>query len=1082
MKRLLSLLMTTMLLLSICTCCTVGAVDLNGVEEDLGENIALGKPVTAPYQYNANFSIEKINDGKIGTSWAGYRSQKIGERFDEYDKVVVDLGMVYDLTCIVVRSRRDVNDATYRSSWAVQVASEPRPYKDAVLVGEKLAAGEFGSDLVIKFDEPFQGRYIIFYHIRKGYAIVSEIEAYGSVSSGKPTPVYGDVDNKGYDAVEAVSKLGIMEGLSNTEFGGDNLIRRGEAAQIISTIANLPVSKKETSSFSDVDAGNEYIDYIEACLSAGIISKAEQYRPYDFIRATEFLKMTISAMGYDFVLPRFGEYPNNVLSLAAELELTKNINIKDSEYINRLNIAKILYNALLIPSTRITEFTEDASLYSAGSNMLKSTFGLELKNGVVTENETTNLIEPVDGQSNAVKIDGIEYFDPNGKLYNMIGRSVMYLVDDEKEIFDVWLEKSRQTITTIYSKDVVFDETTLDEIVVDTGDEYGEESYTIKDQPYVLKNGVAYGGYSENSLDIPAGKAELIDNNGDGTIDVIHIWDPQVIVVDHVINKTDRIAIFGVNGENVDISRYKYLTVKNGDKTTDASTILGGMLVYAYISEDGNNVRFEIMKNYVDGTLTHAEDDLVAVDEKEHGVSDYFTNNISNAPRLTLGMKARFFFDEHNDLVWIDNVEFKKVSDVIGVTLVYEKPKALTNASIMMFNENSEFSALNFADKVKIDGNIYTQAKLETLMTENPEYLKGKMAVYTTNNQGEISVLDTEYYDALKEPGSNLKRMNVSISASGAKTALGFYSGYNMLLPMVNVFPIFRIPFSGTTPLVSEEYHKYYLVSTSTKEIPSGSNSKIDESFIFYNADELGCPTLGMRKIDASAGGEAQGVVESVSATGMVVDTLSVVNNTDGTQSYKIVGYDLSTGEKTELLTQEGMVNVVETCKIRNSSVSSSWYTTYRLIEEDKLAEVVAAGYVSSILTLKKGDIVRYETNDDGKLDALERTFDQDIYLNTTNYKTIYAAGDAYSNVRAQHRLAYAEFLGVKDGYILTNSGGSNTDLFKYEGLAAVYVCQNGKLTKCESTSEAALYTDVATDMVIFSKSGTYYSVVIYID
>lgn len=87
--------------------------------------------------------------------------------------------------------------------------------------------------------------------------------------------------------------------------------------------------------------------------------------------------------------------------------------------------------------------------------MLKSTFGLELKKGVVTENEITNLIQPIAGQSNIVKIDGVEYFDPNGKLYNMIGR-------------------------------------------------------------YVLKNGVAYGGYSESSLNIPAGKAELIDNNADG--------------------------------------------------------------------------------------------------------------------------------------------------------------------------------------------------------------------------------------------------------------------------------------------------------------------------------------------------------------------------------------------------------------------------------------------------------------------------------------------------------------------------------------------------------------------------------------
>ena len=66
-------------------------------EEDLGENIALGKNVWASDQYSSGYAPSMVNDGKPLTSWAAGTQNLEGPNGGFY-YIAIDLGAVYNIT------------------------------------------------------------------------------------------------------------------------------------------------------------------------------------------------------------------------------------------------------------------------------------------------------------------------------------------------------------------------------------------------------------------------------------------------------------------------------------------------------------------------------------------------------------------------------------------------------------------------------------------------------------------------------------------------------------------------------------------------------------------------------------------------------------------------------------------------------------------------------------------------------------------------------------------------------------------------------------------------------------------------
>ena len=1049
-------------------------------------NIAAGRSISASTQYSDGTAPKYATDGDEGTIYHN-GSQEVGDLINGNQVLLLDLGADYNVSRVVVKSRRDLDQAPMRTGWIVEAACLPS-FKDAVIIGEKPNPGDFKSDLTINFKEPLKARYISVRSINDFFCI-AELEVYGEKYAGKVAPVFGDVGDRDYNAVQLLYNLGVMSGISQTEFGTKNLIRREEAAKIVAQAGGIAPSATTTSYFEDVKDDNVYLAYINACVEKGIISNASTFRPRDYVKGVELLKMLEAAMDYNDILDCFGEYPQNVVELASELEITKGVEFLSNEPISKVDAAKIIYNALLTNVSVIEGAAGTKSgfvvLYSEGESLIKKAFGYSLKKGIISENGITSLYEENDLGINCVKINNEKYYDENGSLFDFIGQAVYYITDDENNILSGWEDKQRNDVYVVYTKDIDMENTTISMIsVLDEEDETTE--YDLEDMLCVLKNGVAFNDFDKDALDFVNGKIELIDNNGDGIIDVLHIWEPQVIVADSAKQNEGRVFISGLNGTGVDISNYKRLRARANGRPTDIGEVSTGNLVYAYVSENKESVCVDVIKNSVSGVVTNISTNSFSVDNTDYGFSDYYLLNKDKMENLTLGKKATFILDEHDSLVWIDSADLGMEEDVLGFIQAFDVAKGYKNSFVKIYNENSKFETLELADKIKIDGTVYTQSDINEVLTQNQSIYAGKVVLYRVNSDGQVRYMDTENYDRVKEADSKLVDMGVSLTDGSCRVPDGIYSSHKMMLPILSDFPMFVIPTDrNMKPLINKEYEMFYNVSTVNSKIPNGE-VRLSGETRFFGKDEFGSPSLGVNLYVIDESLSSVGFIKSVYTDGFIVDSVTKKLNSDKEVCYSVTGFDLAEKRKRTLVLSEDMTKVLDSYRIyadsNNPDLSeaekpnSAWFTTFRLINSE--ADLTGIDkYMSDVNTLKRGDIVRLEVSG-SEVTALECVFKYN--KNDPEYKIHYSAGDLYMDVRSTFRLNCAQVQSYKKNILTINSQSSGTESLNCANVTGgFYVCTDKRIIKCE-LSDIASYLGEDSQVVVITKAGRAHSIIAF--
>lgn len=1083
MKRILSLVLCFLIAVS------SAVVFAEDVPSDM-PNLAIGKTITATNQYASAYRPALAIDGNVNTAYSS-GSEEIGVLVNGHKALVLDLGATYNLNRIIARSRRDVDQGPMRSGWTLEVANTPS-FKDSKVVGTKPIAGDFKSDLTVNFAEPVIARYIMLWSSNSSF-VVSELEAYGEKYAGKSYPTFTDVKDADYSAVELMYNLGIMEGISLSEFGVNKLMRRADAAKVVAKAANLAPSKSEKTTFYDVTQDNQNLGYITTCLNAGIISKADYFRPDDFLKGSELLKMITSAMGYDKIANAIGSYPQNVIQLSNDLNILKGVNVDPDSYVSYLDIAKIVYNALITPVSAIEEAIDESNgfnvLYTEGKPFLEKAFGLNLYKGVITANDITGLISGNGEGDNALVINNVKYYDETEMLFEYIGQNIFYLCDDEKNIKGGWVNKPKNNVYTVRTKDIDYDKTTGSEIKV--LDVEGEtESYDLAEPLYVLKNGVAFDDFSPSDLKNYAnGKLNLIDNDADGTIDVMHILNPVVIVTDYIKRTGDAISAGGLNSEKIDVENCKHFKCTVSGRLLDVTEITKGTLINAYVSENGKYVSLEVVRNSVSGTVTKVSDNELTINDENYSYSNYYLKNKAKLEKIVPGQQATYVFDEYNELVWFYNVSLGKVKDVLGFIQRYDIPKGLANIQIKVYNESAQFLTLDLADKILIDGTSYSQDNLKKLLENDPSYLTAKFALYNVNALGQISGLDTENYDIINEADSKMINMGISLSGSERRVTDGIYSNHKMVLPILSNFPMFSIPVDEDfIPLLGEEYEEFYAVSTINKRLPNG-DVKIGGETRFLGADEYGSPTLGANLMCVDSSISSVGVISSLSADGFIVDYVLNQASSDGEKSYALVGFDMASKTKKTMVIDEKITNVIDTYKIHSdlddSSIpssekpSSSWFTLYRLINDDADLSGIEK-YFSSISELQRGDVVRFEVSG-GVATALERVYKNETADDTT-YGIRYTAGDHYMNISSSYRVASTGFKNFKNNILVINTSLAATEIINCANISGgFYVVEKGRVLKYD-IADIPVYCTEDMKLVVISKGGRYHSIIAYND
>lgn len=96
------------------------------------------------------------------------------------------------------------------------------------------------------------------------------------------------------DYIDKLNKLGFVQGYEDNTYRPDNKITRAEFITLIMRVTGAEL-KNYSGTFSDVNAGDWFSRNIQAALDMGIISADTNFRPNDYIRRDELVKIAVGA-------------------------------------------------------------------------------------------------------------------------------------------------------------------------------------------------------------------------------------------------------------------------------------------------------------------------------------------------------------------------------------------------------------------------------------------------------------------------------------------------------------------------------------------------------------------------------------------------------------------------------------------------------------------------------------------------------------------------------------------------------------------------------------------------------------------
>jgi len=113
------------------------------------------------------------------------------------------------------------------------------------------------------------------------------------------TPFVDVVDHWSMPYVEDLRVRGAVSGKTESSFGPDDYLTRGELAKI--AVNSFGLETGGSTSFSDVDAGAWYMPYVAGVEAAGVVTGYEDgtFRPNEKVNRAEALKILLEASGMD---------------------------------------------------------------------------------------------------------------------------------------------------------------------------------------------------------------------------------------------------------------------------------------------------------------------------------------------------------------------------------------------------------------------------------------------------------------------------------------------------------------------------------------------------------------------------------------------------------------------------------------------------------------------------------------------------------------------------------------------------------------------------------------------------------------
>ena len=418
-------------------------------------------------------------------------------------------------------------------------------------------------------------------------SVVSFAEAYTDVTESSAY----------YEAVESLSKLGIVTGYEDGTYKPEETVTRAEMAALIARIQGYEETAKANANtvFTDVPSTYWASGYVAQANGQGIINGYGDgtFGPDDAVKYEEAVKMIMATLGYTPYAMNNGGYPTGYLAAAQFYGVTKGVsNAVTGTGANRGTIAQLLANAIDTPIMGQSKWSTDGSveytIYDGKDNnsyktLMSENLDVVKLKGVITESSVASLKgdkEINNDEAAKIKVAVTGNYDTNNKDFRFdsngdytgedtflvaesdaedyLGMAVILYVrendDNEYEVISIAADGTKNDIVTFTLDQFDVVEESTSGSTKTTYIKYfknSTDSSSIKKQ-LASNYAITLNGASKDIDDIfgdsavvaTAGKSQkgglvtLIDNDGKTGYDVVMVEVAATAVVDEIGDET----------------------------------------------------------------------------------------------------------------------------------------------------------------------------------------------------------------------------------------------------------------------------------------------------------------------------------------------------------------------------------------------------------------------------------------------------------------------------------------------------------------------------------------------------------------
>jgi len=552
-----------------------------------------------------------------------------------------------------------------------------------------------------------------------------------------------ETDNA-YDAVNVLSKLGVINGYADGSFRPTNNVTRAEfTAMLLRTrgLGAVGSTSLENPPFPDVTTPDVSwaIGNIRTAREMGIINGYDDgtFKPNNNVLYEEAVKMIVCALGYGEMGADGAQWYSRYLMTATSLGFIEGAGGAVSVPATRATIANMLYNCLEV------KLAEDNAI--TDKTILANDLGLTKNVGYIVATPKVSLIKAdanLREDEIQIRIDeqgvGIYKVDDPSKYEDLVGCQIdfYYTLNRESNIKTLIMAKERKSQIVEISADLLepdmSDLTTVS--YYKSEDSEKATKLNISSNSTVVYNGKIFGPDEESSSyatyrldkDMPTiGSIKLIDNNADGDYDVLFVEDYIAYVVSSSTSSnytiTDSVLRNGITNNKLVLDTTSsdeevIILDKNGNSVGFNSITKGSVVCVKITNPDNNGTLMKtavVCNDKVTGTVSATSTKTgVTINSKTYKYSKQapWVNEIEGATvtltSLSRGDSGTFYLDIDGNIIAYDKTESHSNQQYGYLTEIDESSESFEDESLRVniVSLSGVVTTYEITDRTKING------------------------------------------------------------------------------------------------------------------------------------------------------------------------------------------------------------------------------------------------------------------------------------------------------------------------------------------------------------------------------------------